>query len=171
KRIQIVDFRGSKALSNSTIEDELKKKDAALKIDTFYDLGKARRVESIIKEMLAEKGRPFATVKHDAKAVGGAGQQGSFIIEDGAKAKIKDIEFTGNETFSDGKLRAAMKTLKPAGFWNLSWLGGKSTYTEDKWTEPDKGPRARLQEFYLNRGYVTATIGEPQITYADKPGG
>ena len=37
KRIQIVDFRGSKALSKTTIEDELKKKDAALKIDTFYD--------------------------------------------------------------------------------------------------------------------------------------
>ena len=59
-----------------------------------------------------------------------------------------------------------MKKLKPSGFWNLTWLGGKSTYTEDKWAEPDKGDRARLQEFYLNRGYVTATVGEPQITYA-----
>jgi outer membrane protein insertion porin family len=171
KRIQIVDYRGSKALTTSNIEDKLKEKEAGLRLDSFYDPAKARRVESIIKEMLAEKGRPFATVKHDAKAVGGAGQQVSFIIEDGPKAKIKAIEFTGNEKFSDGKLRGAMKTLKPSGFWNLSWLGGKSTYTEDKWTEPDKGARARLQEFYLNRGYVTATVGEPQITYADKPGG
>jgi outer membrane protein insertion porin family len=171
KRIQIVDYRGSKALTTSNIEDKLKEKDAAMRLDSFYDPAKARRVESIIKEMLAEKGRPFATVKHDAKAVGGAGQQVSFIIDDGAKARIKAIEFTGNERFSDGKLRGAMKTLKPAGFWNLSWLGGKSTYTEEKWTEPDKGGRARLQDFYLNRGYVTATIGEPQITYADKPGG
>ena len=171
KRIQIVDYRGSKALTTSNIEDKLKEKEAALRIDTFYDPAKARRVEGIIKEMLAEKGRPFATVKHDAKAVGGAGQQVSFIIEDGPKAKVKQIEFTGNEKFSDGKLRGAMKKIKPAGFWNLSWLGGKSTYTEDKWTEPDKGDRARLQEFYLNRGFVTATIGEPKITYADKPGG
>jgi outer membrane protein insertion porin family len=171
KRIQIVDYRGSKALTTSAIEDKLKEKEAALRLDSFYDPSKARRVEAIIKEMLAEKGRPFATVKHDAKAVGGAGQQVSFIIEDGPKAKIKHIEFTGNEKFSDGKLRGTMKTLKPAGFWNLSWLGGKSTYTEDKWVEPDKGARARLQEFYLNRGFVTATIGEPQITYADKPGG
>ena len=72
KRIQIVDYRGSKALTTTTIEDELKKKEAALKIDTFYDLGKARHVEHILKEMLAEKGRPFATVKHDAKPVGAA---------------------------------------------------------------------------------------------------
>jgi len=47
KRIQIVDFRGSKALTKTTIEDELKKKDAALKVDTFYDLGKARHVDQI----------------------------------------------------------------------------------------------------------------------------
>jgi outer membrane protein insertion porin family len=69
KRIQIVDFRGSKELTNSNIEDELKKRDAQLRLDTFYDLAKARKVEAIIREMLQEKGRPFATVKHDAKVV------------------------------------------------------------------------------------------------------
>ena len=31
KRIQIVDYRGSKALTTTNIEDELKKKDAAVK--------------------------------------------------------------------------------------------------------------------------------------------
>src|ERR1043165_8634516 len=97
KRIQIVDFRGSKALSKTTIEDELKKKDAALKIDTFYDLGKARHVEHILREMLAEKGRPFATVKHDAKPVGGSGLQVSFVIDDGPKAKVKQVDFVGNQ--------------------------------------------------------------------------
>src|SRR4030095_2547233 len=171
KRIQIVDYRGSKALTTSNIEDKLKEKDAALRLDSFYDPAKARRVESIIKEMLEEKGRPFGTVKHDAKAVGGAGLQVSFIVDDGAKAKVKKVEFTGNEKFSDGKLSGAMKRIKPSGFWNLSWLGGKSTYTEEKWSDADKGDRARLQEFYLTRGFVTASIGEPKITYAEKPGG
>src|SRR6266446_2206476 len=50
KRIQIVDYRGSKVLTTTTIEDELKKKEASLKIDTFYDIGKAKRVESILKD-------------------------------------------------------------------------------------------------------------------------
>jgi outer membrane protein insertion porin family len=171
KRIQIVDYRGSKALTTSNIEDKLKEKDAAIRLDSFYDPAKARRVEAIIREMLTEKGRPFGTVKHDAKAVGGAGQQVSFIIDDGPKAKVREIEFTGNTVFEDGKLRGAVKSIKPAGFWNLSWLGGKSTYTEAKWTEPEKGDRARLQEFYLNRGYVTATVGEPKLTYTDGKSG
>jgi outer membrane protein insertion porin family len=166
KRIQIVDFRGSKALTKSTIEDELKKKDAALKIDTFYDLGKARHVEHILKEMLEEKGRPFATVKHDAKPVGGSGLQISFVIDDGPKAKVKEVDFVGNEVFSDAALRRHMKSIHPGGFWSLGWLLGKKTYTPEKWSGPE-GDQKRLEDFYLDHGYVTASVGEPKVVYLD----
>ena len=174
KRIQIVDYRGSKDLTTTNIEDELKKREAQIKIDTFYDQAKARKVESIIKEMLAAKGRPFATVKHEAKTIGGSGQQLSFVIDEGPKAKIKQIVFDGNKVFSDAKLRGVLKNLKSSGFFNLSWLGGKTTYTEEKWLgggEKDQhGDHGRLEDFYLNRGYVTVRIGQPKITYTDKPG-
>jgi outer membrane protein insertion porin family len=173
KRIQIVDFRGSKELTNSNIEDELKKRDAQLRLDTFYDLAKARKVEAIIREMLQEKGRPFATVKHDAKVVGGSGYQVSFIIDDGPKAKIKEIVFEGNTVFSSAALKHQMNKIKEAGFWNLSWLGGKTTYTEDKWSggsEDPRGDQGRLEDFYLNHGYVTARIGNPVIAYFDDKG-
>jgi outer membrane protein insertion porin family len=174
RRIQIVDYRGSKDLTTSTIEDELKKRDAQVKIDTFYDPAKARKVEAIIKEMLAAKGRPFATVKHEAKNVGASGQQLSFVIDEGAKAKIKEIVFDGNDVFTDDKLRGRMKKIKQPGFFNLSWLGGKTTYTEEKWLggqEDPRGDRGRIEDFYLNHGYVTARVGQPRITYTDKPGG
>ena len=174
KRIQIVDYRGSKELTTSTIEDELKKRDAQIKIDTFYDPAKARKVEAIIKEMLAQKGRPFATVKHEAKNIGGSGQQLSFVIDDGPKAKVDEIVFDGNEVFSDGKLRGRMKKIKEPGFFNLSWLGGKTTYTEDKWLggeEDPRGDRGRLEDHYLNHGYVTARIGQPRISYTDGKSG
>lgn len=167
KRIQVVDYRGSKALTATNIEDELKKRDAQLRIDTFYDVGKARRVEGVIKEMLAAKGRPFGTVRHDARNIGTSGTQVSFIIEDGPKARVKSISFSGNQVFSDGTLRGRMKKIKPAGFFNLSWLGGKSTYSEEKWSSPTEGDKARLQDYYLDHGFVTATVGEPQVTYED----
>jgi outer membrane protein insertion porin family len=170
KRIQIVDYRGSKALTSTTIEDELKKKDAALKADGFYDLGKARRVEKILKEMLAEKGRPFATVRHDAKPVGGSGLQVSFVIDDGPKARVKAIDFVGNGVFSDRRLRRWMKNVKRRGFWNLTWLLGKTTYTPDKWVGPE-GDQKRLEDFYLDRGYVTASIGEPKVSFIDDKNG
>jgi len=169
KRVQIVDYRGSKALTTTNIEDELKKREATLRVDTFYDVAKARRVEAVIKEMLAEKGRPFATVKIDAKPIGAAGQQVSFVIDDGPKAKVKKIEFNGNRAFSDGTLKKTMKKIKEAGFWNFGWLGGKNTYTEDKWSGHE-GDLSRLQDFYLNHGYVTAIVSEPKITYVDGGG-
>jgi outer membrane protein insertion porin family len=169
KRIQIVDYRGTKTLTTSTIEEELKKREAGLKIDTFYDLGKARRVEHILKEMLEEKGRPFATVRHEAKPVGGAGMQVSFVVDEGPKARVKEIDFVGNEKFSDGKLRGQMKKIKQRGFWNLTWLLGKTTYTPDKWSGPE-GDQKRLEDFYLNHGYVTASIGSPKISYTDEKG-
>lgn len=174
KRIQIVDYRGSKELTTSTIEDALKEADAQVKIDTFYDPAKARKVEAILKEMLAQKGRPFGTVKHEAKNIGGSGQQLSFVIDDGPKAKVDEIVFDGNDVFSDGKLRGRMKKIKEPGFFNLSWLGGKTTYTEDKWLggeEDPRGDRGRLEDHYLNHGYVTARIGQPRISYTDGKSG
>jgi outer membrane protein insertion porin family len=174
KRIQIVDFRGSKDLTNSNIEDALKEADAQIKVDTFYDPAKARKVERIIKEMLAQKGRPFATVKHEAKNIGGSGQQLSFIIDDGPKAKVDEIVFDGNNVFSDKTLSSKMKKIKTPGFTNLSWLGGKTTYTEDKWLGGEKDPqgdRGRLESFYLDRGYVTARIGQPKLSYTDGKSG
>ncbi|HSB61340.1 MAG TPA: outer membrane protein assembly factor BamA, partial [Vicinamibacteria bacterium] len=173
-RIQIVDYRGSKELTTTTIEEELKKRDAHLRIDTFYDPAKARKVEAIIKEMLFQKGRRFASVKHDSKRIGGAGTQVSFIIDDGLRTKVKEIVFDGNTVFSDGKLRGQMKKVKEAGFWNLSWLGGKATYTDQKWLGGEDDPRGdqgRIEDFYLNHGYVTARVGQPRITYTDGKSG
>ena len=115
KRIQIVDYRGSKDLTTTNIEDELKKREAQIKLDTFYDVAKARKVESIIKEMLPRRAVPSRTVKHEAKNIGGAGQQLSFVITDGPKAKIKEISFDGNTVYSDAKLRGKLKNLKEPG--------------------------------------------------------
>jgi outer membrane protein insertion porin family len=167
KRIAIVDYRGGKSVTSTTIDEELKKKEAAIKIDSFYDPGKAKRVEQIIRDMLSEKGRPFATVKHETKGVGGAGVQLSFTIDEGPKARVVDIDFVGNEKFADGKLRRQMKKVKARGFWNMTWLLGKTTYTPEKWTDPQEGDKKRLEDFYLNHGYVTAVIGEPRLSYVD----
>ena len=60
--------------------------------------------------------------------------------------------------------------MKPSGFWNMSWLGGKTTYTEEKWlggAQDPQGDRGRLEDFYLNHGYVTVRIGQPRIEYTD----
>jgi outer membrane protein insertion porin family len=167
KRVQVVDYRGHKAVSTSAIEDRLKEKELTLRLDGFYDPAKARRVEAEIKAMLLDKGRPFASVRHDTKALGGAGLQVSFVIDEGQRALVRTIEFAGNEAFSDGALRARLQKVKPRGFWNLSWLKGRNVYTAARWEEDAD----RLREHYLDHGYVTATVGEPVVTYEDGQAG
>jgi len=161
RRIQVIDYSGSKQLTRQAIEDELGKRGARIELDTFYDTAKARKVEAIIKEMLAARGRPFATVKTEAKDLGASGQQLSFAIDEGPKASVEEIVFDGNQAFSDATLRGRLKKVK-------------HIYTEDKWLggqEDPRGDRGRIEDFYLNRGYVTARVGQPRITYTDKPGG
>ncbi len=167
RRIQIVDFRGSKKVKNDDINEKLKELDLQLRIDTFYDLGKARRIEEVIKQMLREKGHPFATVVHDAKNLGPAGSQVTFEIEDGPNAQVKEISFAGNEVFSDGELRGNMKEIKQKGFWNLTWLNGKTKYTEDKWSEDQEN----IRNAYLKKGFVEAKVGTPKVTYSDGKSG
>lgn len=54
-RVRVVDFRGSKQLSDSTIAERLKQEDASLAVDHFFDRERARRAEGIVKRMLGEK--------------------------------------------------------------------------------------------------------------------
>ncbi len=164
KRVAVVDYRGSKALTKTAIEDKLKEKEVSLKIDTFFDLGKARQVETIILNMLHDAGRPFGTVKHELRPLGSQGVQVSFVINDGQKIRVKEVDFLGNRAFGDGVLRRGMKKIKQRGFLNLSWLTGHSTFTDERWQEEQE----RLQNFYLNRGYVNASIGQPVVSYFDR---
>ena len=87
---------------------------------------------------------------------------------------MNEIVFDGNQVYSDDKLRGRMKKVKEPGFFNLTWLGGKTTYTEDKWLggqEDPRGDRGRIEDYYLDSGYVTARVGQPRISYTDGKSG
>jgi outer membrane protein insertion porin family len=161
-RLRVVDFQGSKELSSTEIADRLKKEQATLPLDNFFDPGRARRAEGIVRRMLGEKGYLFATVKHEAKPLGGSGVQVSFVIADGLRARLRQVDIEGNQAFGDGTLKRRLKT-KERGVWNLSWLTGSDVYKADSWDEDQK----RLTDFYLDQGHVLASVGEPSTTYAD----
>jgi outer membrane protein insertion porin family len=161
-RLRVVDFQGSQELSSTEIADRLKKEQAALPLDAFFDPGRARRAENVVRRMLGEKGYLFATVKHEARPLGGSGVQVSFVIADGLRARLRHVDFEGNQAFPDGQLKGRMKT-KERGFWNLSWLKGSDVYTADKWEEDQR----RLTDHYLDHGHVRATVGEPATSFAD----
>lgn len=161
-RVRIVDFRGSKQLSDSTINERLKQEEAALTVDHFFDRERAKRAEGVVRRMLGEKGYLFASVRHEAHPLGGSGVQVSFVIEDGLRARLRRMEFTGNQAYSDGALRKRLKT-RERRFWNFAWLTGSDVYDPQKWQEDER----RLRDFYLDRGHVQASLGTPTLEYED----
>jgi len=74
-----------------------------------------------------------------------------FVVNEGNRAGIAAINFTGNNSLSAGNLKGAMLT-KETGF--LSWLLKDDGYDERKLAVD----RERVRLYYANRGYPDAQV-------------
>src|SRR5262252_2335493 len=62
QRVKNVDYVGSKKLERSKIEEELKKSNTVIRLDTFIDPSLIRKVEGQVRDMMKEKGFQAAEV-------------------------------------------------------------------------------------------------------------
>jgi outer membrane protein insertion porin family len=168
ERVKIVTYDGTKRIDRTKIEEKLKESGIALRLDSFLDEGTVRRVESVLREMMAEKGYQAAEVTHKIEPVPGGPKlvNVTFNIADGPKVKIRDIDWIGNKAMGDGTLTRKMKENKPKGI--LGFITGGGTYKEAMLEEDF----ALVVEHYRNEGYVTARVGQPEIkVLEDSPDG
>jgi outer membrane protein insertion porin family len=168
QRIKIVDYVGTKKLEQSKIDEKLKEEGLQVRLDSFIDPGLIRRIEGVVRGMLAEKGYLDGRVTHRLKEVAGGPKlvNLSFDISEGPQYKIREIDFVGNEALSDGTLARKMKTNKEQ--WFLSFITGRGTYLQDKFEEDAE----KVVENYRDKGYITARVGQPEVkTLEDTPDG
>jgi outer membrane protein insertion porin family len=159
ERVKIVAYEGSKKIDRTKIDEKLKEAGIQLRLDSFLDQGTVRRVEGVLRDMMSEKGYQAADVSHTVTPVPGGPKlvNVTFNIADGPKVKIRDLEWLGNEAYSDGTLTRKMKENKPKGL--LGIITGGGTYQEAKLEEDfDK-----VVEHYRNQGYIQVRIGQPEI--------
>jgi outer membrane protein insertion porin family len=159
RRVKIVDYAGSKRVEQSKIEERLKERNAIVRLDSFIDQGLLRRVEGIIREMYSEQGYQAAQVRHEVREVAGGPKivHLTFHVDEGPRYRIRDLEFVGNEAVGDRSLRRRMKDNRPRGLFGFITGGG--TYQETKFEEDAE----RVIEFYRDRGYVAAQVGQPEV--------
>jgi outer membrane protein insertion porin family len=157
--IREITYKGNNSVSTSDILDRFKKEKVGLTQESQYDPTRLARAETVLKELLAEHGHQFATIKEDVKTIPPASVQVNFIIKEGPTVKVGNITFTGNENVSDRQLRAAMKNLKPIGIPDSIFLENlfSKTYDASKLEEDSERVRQALQ----NKGYFRAVVGEP----------
>jgi outer membrane protein insertion porin family len=160
QRVKIVDYVGSKKIEQSKIDDELKKQNLRIALDSFIDQGLIRKVAGVVRGMYAEKGYEYVEVKPEVKpvAAGTKTVNVTFHITEGPKVRIRAVDFQGNKAMSDGQLNAKMKENKSPNKW-LKFITGAGTYNEGKFEEDAD----KVQAFYREKGYVKAQIGQPEL--------
>ena len=160
QRVKIVDYVGSKKVEMSKIDDELKKRNLQIRLDSFIDQGLVNHVAAVVREMYGEKGYEYATVKPEIKPVSSATKTVNltFHITEGPKVRIKNVHFLGNKAVPDNKLAGKMKENKGPNKW-LFFFAQPGTYKENKFEDDAQ----RVTDFYRELGYVKAQIGQPQL--------
>jgi outer membrane protein insertion porin family len=159
QRVKIVDFVGSKKLTTSDIDTKLRELNIQIRLDTFIDQGLVRKVEGVVRDQLKEKGFQYANVTHEIRELSGGPKlvHLTFNLDEGPKVRIREIEFEGNRAVADGRLKGRMKENKQQ--WMLSFVTGRGNYQEAKFEEDAE----RVLEYYRDRGYVTAQVGDPTV--------
>src|SRR5690606_25337143 len=159
QRVKVVQYEGSEKLEATKVDEKLREINSVIRLDSFIDPGQIRRVEGVIRDMLAEEGYLNASVSHELTPVAGGPKlvNLTFRIDDGPKVRIRNIEFIGNQAFSDRKLRRRMKENKARGLFGFITGGG--TYKEASFDDDAENVRA----LYRENGYITARVGQPEI--------
>ena len=166
--IREINYKGNSSVSTSDILDRFKKEKVGLSVEGQYDPTKIKRAETVLKELLAEHGHQFATVKTDVKTIPPASVQLNFTIKEGPVVKVGQIKFTGNQHLSSLYLRRAMRNLKPVGipysiiFENLF----ARTFDASKLDEDTE----RVRFAYRDKGYANAAVETPQTQIRDEGG-
>src|SRR6266850_2719200 len=93
ERVKNVTYEGSKNIDRTKITEQLKEKGIELRLDSFLDENLLRRVDTVLRQMMAEKGFTNAQVSHTVMAVAGGPKtvNVTFTIGEGPKLRIRDI--------------------------------------------------------------------------------
>jgi outer membrane protein insertion porin family len=160
-----IKYEGLKSIQQSTVLEEFRKRSVGLSKESQYDAVKAKRAAAVIKELLANEGRPEAKVDPVVERISATAVALTFKIEEGPRFRVAGIEFEGNKIFSGSYLRSQMKLVKQLGLFTT--FSSKDIYHKDK-LETDLD-RLRVL-VYADRGYLKARFGEPRVEEVGKVG-
>ncbi|MGA2004254.1 MAG: outer membrane protein assembly factor BamA, partial [Terriglobales bacterium] len=163
--IREINYTGLNAVSTSDVLDRFKDRKVGLSVESQYDPTKVKKAEVVLKELLAEHGRQFASIRTEIRPIPPAAIGVTFVVKEGPKVKVGKIRFRGNKHINDRTLRAAMKNLKPIGIPHSIFLENifDKTYDATKLEEDTERVRAEFQ----NRGYFKVLVEDAKTEIHD----
>src|SRR5581483_9655273 len=67
--IRSIEYKGNKSVTTSDILDRFKERKVGLTVESRFEPTKIKRAEVVLKQLLAERGRQYATIKVDVKQI------------------------------------------------------------------------------------------------------
>lgn len=156
--IRDLQFRGLKAVQESDVLKAFREQRAGISKESVYDPVKARGATRILRELLASRGYPNATVKIEEEEVSATSIAVTFDVDQGLLSRIVEIDFEGNENFKDSELRGAMQYVQETGL--ISRFKSQDILDMRR-LQADL--QLNVRTYMWSKGYFQARIGEPVV--------
>ncbi|HMS41919.1 MAG TPA: outer membrane protein assembly factor BamA [Pyrinomonadaceae bacterium] len=156
--IRDLQFEGLKAVPESDVLKAFREGRVGISKESVYNPVNAQKGIRVIRELLAGKGFPNAKIKIREEVVSATSVAIYFEVDQGNRSRIVQIEFEGNEIFSDGELRTALQLVSETGI--ITRFQGKDILDLRK-LQYDL--RKNVLAYMFSKGYFQARIGEPQV--------
>ena len=168
--IRRIRYDGIHSISESDILDRFKDKKVGLTVESQFDPTRIKKAEVVLKDLLGEHGRQFATVTPQYERIASSNAVILvFKIEEGPKVKVGQIQFTGNHAFSRRKLIRAMHNDRPYSIpLKITEISVMSkTYDHDKLIEDIE---VGIRGIYQDNGYFKVLVKDPILENIDTNG-
>jgi outer membrane protein insertion porin family len=166
--IREIAYKGLNAVTESDVLERFKKAKVSVSVESQYDPTKIKRAEVVLKDLLAEHGHQFATIKTEVKSIPPSSVSITFNLKEGPTVKVGKISFDGNNNLSNRTLINAMVNTKPIGIPHSIILENLFARTFDA-SKLDEDTE-RVRQAYRNQGYFKAETSEPQTHVRDAGG-
>jgi outer membrane protein insertion porin family len=150
-----IEFVGQKEFDRDRLKTALK--DIGLAEGRVFDRSLLQRAEQELKSQYLGRGKYSAQITTTVSPLERNRVAIQFSIVEGPVAKIREINFVGNEAYKESQLRDLMRLDTPG---LLSWYSKNDQYSRQK-LEADL---EAIRSSYLNQGYLESAIDSTQVS-------